>query len=174
MHSNKILFFEKKMFCFLFIFTSLTIFSVEMNFENTKREIMDNMATDILKDYDSKVLKATYECPPKHTKNLHDLSEGVYLFTNYQQIYGCNQNLVHITIYKCLLFVFSCRFTSIHSRTGAGGAINLEITEDSRILDRTSRIENCHFIDCSETSGGAIYIAAFKLSYFKFIIINNL
>lgn len=122
--------------------------------------------------------QSTKECPEKPTNFLHDLSEGVYFFSPYENIYGCQQNLLKLNIYKCKLFLYSCRFTSIRANDNGGGAISLTTTEDTSLANSESRIENCIFINCTDRSimyggGGAILIKALKRSYFTFHLIGN-
>lgn len=153
----------------------IAVTSIQLNQSNHLNSRRENHQFGEL--FNKRKAKDTYECPEKPSNNLHDLSEGVYYFSSYSNIYACNQNLLRINSYKCALFVYSSRFTSIRSYNSGGGAIYLSTTEDSKIFKQESYIENCIFTNGSDASfnsgGGAIFIGAYKRSYFYFHLISN-
>lgn len=164
----------KIMIAFLPIIIILISTSSYEDHESVKRESLQNIKEEASKNENKANFKAVHECLPKPESKVFDMSEGIYYIPQNTIAYACNQNLLRLNVLQSFLIVDSCRFSSLHSGSNGGGAIWLSINNNNFFATRENQIHNCHFIDCSEREGGAIYISVYRTSSLSFQIINNL
>lgn len=96
-----------------------------------------------------------YQCP--HYDNVHEIEDGQSEKFNKETIYSCNHDFkVRLHTFECKLLIFACKFKSIDGGSLNGGAILIEF--DEREADEECKIEDCEFVGCTSSSGGAIYV----------------